>query len=335
MRISHVLLLLTYRCNLRCEFCLSFNGFWRAQSSMMLPKAAEPKAFMLPGAHGREMSTSDIIGRVIPECEKNGVEVIALSGGEVLLRADALEIFYALGESSMRWCLDSNLMLCDEVVAETLIGEGCGAVFVSFDGRKEIHNKLRRNPKAFDKAVNGLRCLVNARRRMNKSCNITVNFVLQPGNECEPVNMVELALSLGADELNFQLLSERIYSSSFDAEAAASSLRSAHALAWERGLPSKTYPVPNPDANDLNGWYSMPLTDRYFTGCTYIQKNLRIDPAGDVIPCMEYKLGNILEQDLSEIWSGSPYQTLRKKLADSGPFEACLRCCNLISGKVA
>ncbi len=300
---------------------------------MMLPIAVEPKAFMLPGPRNREMSTSDIIDRVIPECEKSGAGVIALSGGEVLLRADALDIFCALGKSSMRWCLDSNLMLCDELVAETLIREGCDAVFVSFDGRKDIHNKLRRNPKAFDKAVNGLRCIIEARRKLNKSCNITVNFVLQPGNECEPVNMVELALSWGVDELNFQLLSERIYSSRFDAEAAAFSLGSAYALAKERGLPTKTYPVPKPDADDLNGWYSMPLTNRNFKGCTYIHENLRIDPEGNVIPCIEYKLGNILDQDLSEIWNGNSYQTFRKKLTDSGPFEACLRCCNMISGK--
>ena len=230
----------------------------------------------------------------------------------------------------MLWCLDLILMQYDEAIAEAVIESCCDAVFVSFDGRREIHNRLRGSPKAFDKAKNGLQCLAEARRRGGEQCTITINFVLQPGNEREPENIVWLALEWGVDELHFQLLSNRAYTAPLDAEAAFSLMRTALVRGAECGLRTSVYPLPHPDENDLRVWYSTPLADHYFGGCTYVYENLRIDPEGNVIPCIEYKLGNILEQELSEIWDGSPYRTFRQKLADSGPFEACLRCCNMI-----
>lgn len=331
MSISHVLLFLTYRCNLRCEFCLSFNHYWSVDSLLPLPVAADPSSSLRSGSLNREMSTANIVDRVIPQCEKNGVEVIALSGGEVLMRRDAPEIFRALGASSLRWCLDSNLMLCNETIAEAIIDSSCDTVFVSFDGGREIHNKLRRSNKAFDKALHGLQCLIETRKKLGKYCEIAINFVLQPGNEHELEKVVELAFNCGVDKIGFQMLSKRTYTTPFNAKAAVSSLSNALALAKTYGLRTSVFPLLHPNENDLRTWYSIPLDGQYFKSCTYIHKNLRIDPMGNVIPCIEYKLGNILEQELSEIWTGDYYQIFRENIVINGPFEACLRCCNMNS----
>lgn len=331
MTIRHVLLFLTYRCSLRCHFCLSFNRYWNADPSLALPTALDPAAFIRPNKDIREMSTSDIVGRVIPQCEKAGVEAIALSGGEVLLRKDAVEIFRALGSTPMRWCFDSNLMLCNEAVAEAAISANCSAVFFSLDGTRETHNRLRGNPKAFDKTLFGLRNLLDARRRADRACVLALNFVLQPGNEREPVSMIDLALDLGVDEVGFQLLSARSFNAWFDDQTAAASLRVALAHAIDHGIKASVYPLNHSDSKALRAWYSHPTDDRFFQGCGYIHSNLRIDPAGNVIPCMEYRLGNVLEQDLVDIWNGHPYQTFRQKLKSHGPFQACLRCCNMNS----
>ena len=84
--ISHVLLFLTYRCNLRCGFCLSFNRYWCEDQSLPLPDAVEPWASLQSRKGIRVMCTTDIFEQVIPQCEKIGIEVIALSGGEVMVR---------------------------------------------------------------------------------------------------------------------------------------------------------------------------------------------------------------------------------------------------------
>lgn len=331
--ISHVLLFLTYRCNLHCGFCLSFNRYWHPDPSLSLPAAFDPGAFLRTGRGLCEMSTAQVIERVIPQCEKSGVGVIALSGGEVLIRKDAAEIFRALGASSLRWCVDSNLMLCDQQTAQAIIDSRCATVFVSLDGRRDVHNRLRGNPKAFDMAINGVRRLVAARRNSSRrpATGITVNFVLQPGNEREPPDMIELALECGAQALNFQLLSARDYTTRFEAAAAASSIQKALALARRSGLNVSVYPLPLHclDQLRLKTWYSSPLHNDFYKSCAYIHSNLRIDPAGNILPCMEYKLGNILEQELLEIRSGPAYRAFRSRLTNHGPFPACLRCCNM------
>ena len=334
MSISHVLLFLTYRCNLHCSFCLSFNGYWQGEPSLSLPVAVAPQLSLRPARLVQEMTTSDIIDRVIPQFLESNVQVVALSGGEVLVRRDAEIIFRELGKSKLGWCFDSNMMLCTQPVAEAIIDASCDSVLVSLDGQREVHNRLRRNPRAYDKTTEGLQRLLHARSETNNAkTKIILNFVLQPGNEPSPPHMVQLAADFGVDEIQFQLLSERKYQQLFDAEIAAKSMYQAFELARNFGLPAALYPVSDPSLENLTSWFSMPLTklqpDAFYRGCRYIHNNLRIDPEGNVIPCLEYKLGNILEEDLLDIWNGDAYRTFRKQLALNGPFEACLRCCNI------
>lgn len=78
--IDHVLLFLTYRCNLHCSFYLSSNRYWQADNELSLTSAVEPKIFLLPKRRHKEMSTKDIVERVIPQCEKSNVKIITLSG---------------------------------------------------------------------------------------------------------------------------------------------------------------------------------------------------------------------------------------------------------------
>lgn len=334
MPINHVLFFPTYRCNLDCSFCLSFNGYWQVEPGLSLPLAVEPRLSLHPSRPVQEMSTSDIVDRVIPQFLESDVQVVALSGGEVLVRRDVEIIFRELGKSKLRWCFDSNLMLCTQSIAEAIISSLCDSVLVSLDGTREVHNKLRRNPKAFDKTTEGLQRLLSVRNETRDSkISIMMNCVLQPGNESTPPDIVRLAAEYGVDEVQFQLLSEREYRQSFSADIAAESMQKAFDIARDFGLPASLYPVSDPSLENLASWFSRPLRrlqpDEFYKSCTYIYNNLRIDPQGNVIPCLEYKLGNILEEDLLDIWNGSAYKAFREHLTLNGPFEACLRCCNI------
>lgn len=332
--INHVLFFPTYRCNLHCSFCLSFNEYWQVEPSLTLPLAMRPMHSLHPARPIHEMSTADIVERVIPQFKEAGVQVVALSGGEVLIRRDAEIIFRELGKAGLRWCLDSNLMLCTETVADTIISSFCDSVLVSLDGSREVHNKLRRNPKAFDKTTEGLHRLISTRNNAKESkTSVTLNFVMQPGNEGSPPEIVRLAHEYGVDEVQFQLLSERRYENEFSSAIAAESLQTALNMASDFGIPASLYPLSEPSVTNFDSWFSMPLRnlqpDEFYTSCTYIHKNLRIDPEGNVIPCLEYKLGNLLEENLLDIWNGPAYKTFREHLALNGPFGACLRCCNI------
>lgn len=321
---GHALLILTYRCNLRCPYCLVFDPvrYWRFDPEAPLPKAVADS----------EMTTEQIVERVLPQCEKAGVKVVALTGGEVMVRRDAAEIFRALGESRLSWCMDTNMSRCSEEVAATIVDSRCDTVFASLDGARDVHNQMRASKRAYDQLARGMGNLVTARSAApGAGPNIVVNCVLQHGNEEAPPEVVRLAAEWGVDGVAFQLLSARSYQPGFRAEAAAEAIRSARELAEDLGLRFSVFPVSHPDVDDLTSWFQSPPSSAFFQGCTYIHSSLRIDPAGNVIPCVENVAGNLLEEDLLEIWNGDTYRRFRDHIARS-PLQACTRCCNMSAG---
>jgi len=129
-------------------------------------------------------------------------------------------------------------------------------------------------------------------------------------------------------------LSERNYKRPFAADIAVESIQKAFVNATDLGLKVSVCPLPHPGFEELKSWFSMPLRRNFYSGCTNIYNNLRIDPAGNLIPCLEYRLGNILEEDLIDILNGISYKAFREHLEVKGPFEGCLRCCNMEVNKL-
>lgn len=318
---SHVLLIATYRCNLRCPYCLVFDPvrYWQADASIALP----------PAKVGEEMSTAQIVDRVIPQCEALGVQALALTGGEVMLRRDIDAIFRRLGESSMAWCIDSNLSRCTPVLAAEIVAARCDTVFVSIDGPEEVHNKLRASRFAFHQAIRGLRNVLDARAAAEGAdLRIVMNCVLQEGNEAHVAEVVQLADEWGVDGVAFQLLSGLSYDVRFDSREAALGLRHARQLAAELEIEMSVFPISEPTPAQLDRWFTSSPAGTFFKGCDYVESSLRIDPAGNVIPCVENVVGNILDQDLEAIWKGPAYQLFRDSI-HAKPLQACHRCCNM------
>jgi len=320
---THVLFILTYRCNLRCPYCVVFNPvrYWRPDDDVAIP----------PALAREELTTQQIVERVIPQCEQAGVEVIALTGGEIMVRKDAREIFRALGDSKLKWCIDTNLTFCTEEVAETIIDAGCDTVFASLDGPPEIHNKLRASPRAYKTFSEGLARLMHARAAAAESkTSVALNCVVQAGNEAAVCDVVRIAAEYGVDSVSFQLCSKLDYGEVFQADVATQALAAARELAKSLGLRMSVFPIPDPTPADLTSWFSSPPSAAFFQGCSYIYSSLRIDPSGNVIPCVEHRIGNILEEDLLDIWRGSVYESFRAQIMKT-PIKACLRCCNMDS----
>lgn len=121
---------LLYRCNLECKMC----AFWRREDEELL---------RLPD----EVRMMDALARA-------GVSFLGFEGGEPLLRPDVGEI---LREAHDRFhtSLVTNGWLLRQRVAE--IAPHLDLLFVSLDGIGETHDRLRGNPRSFDRAVDGIR----------------------------------------------------------------------------------------------------------------------------------------------------------------------------------
>lgn len=139
--LRYLFLELTKQCNLRCLHCGS----------------------RCPSFTGETLVEKEKLFEVIDEVSehvKPSQMMFCITGGEPLLRRDWYEICSYITEKGYAWGMTSNGTLIDRECAERLRKSGMNTISISLDGMKESHERLRNVPGCFEKAVQGLRCLI-------------------------------------------------------------------------------------------------------------------------------------------------------------------------------
>lgn len=129
---------LSFRCNLACRHCAVSSSPWIDTSE--------------------DLTTSQALAAIERVAELDAGLVI-LTGGEILVRPDALEIIRALGEHGLSMALETNGLRISPAFAELaaeLQGRGLLTLSVSLDGgTAEAHERLR-GPRTFDRTLGKL-----------------------------------------------------------------------------------------------------------------------------------------------------------------------------------
>lgn len=132
----------TWRCNLSCRHCGSDCKSETRVADMPFAdflRAIEPLEHRYP----------------------RDTVIIAITGGEPLLREDLADCGRALRQHGFRWGIVTNGMLYDEHRHRELVAAGLSSVTVSLDGLEETHNWLRQHPQSFQRALRALRLIAN------------------------------------------------------------------------------------------------------------------------------------------------------------------------------
>ena len=135
----------TWRCNLSCRHCGSDCKSETRVADMPFAdflRAIEPLEHRYP----------------------RDTVIIAITGGEPLLREDLADCGRALRQHGFRWGIVTNGMLYDEARHRELVAAGLSSVTVSLDGLEETHNWLRQHPQSFQRALRALRLIANEPR---------------------------------------------------------------------------------------------------------------------------------------------------------------------------
>lgn len=173
---------LTFRCNLACAHCSVQSSPWVDNSG--------------------DLTTEECLQTVEKMAELNA-RAVYMSGGEVLIRPDALTIMRALGEKGILIGLETNGLRFDKAfveVARDLQEKNLLVMTISLDGgTRETHERLR-GPRSFERTVRGLRFLNDNGIRFNVQCvlngtNIeTIPDLYELANELWPFcRMVQFA----------------------------------------------------------------------------------------------------------------------------------------------
>lgn len=147
----------TRTCNLRCIHCYS---------------SSEAKKY------DQELTT-DEARKMIDDLADFNVPVILFSGGEPLIRPDILDLAEYAVSKGIRVTFSTNGTLIDKATARKIKDIGVGYVGVSFDGIKEKHDEFRRHDGAFDKALEGIRNLIEVDQRVGLRFTINKHNYLQ------------------------------------------------------------------------------------------------------------------------------------------------------------
>ena len=127
----------TARCNLSCIFC-----------------GSDCKNQLNPS----ELSIQEWI-KVVDDLAGLGIKKIVLSGGEPTLKDGVGELVKHIHSKNIGWGMVSNGFCLPQDFLQVMEKYKPYAVGLSVDGREETHNKLRRNPRSFQRVAESIKKL--------------------------------------------------------------------------------------------------------------------------------------------------------------------------------
>lgn len=233
--------------------------------------------------------------------------------------------------------------------AEDLVRAGLDLLVVSIDGRGETHNRVRGNPRAFDRACAGVQAVKRAGRLLRRrNPAVVINCSLTPDNYTKTADMMEVAAELGAAGLNYQHLWMMTRGMVAEHNAHWGDEHYVDPQVWagddQSGMdPERVWEVvsaikrssskvpvlfhPDLSQEEIAVYYSRPeqFVRRGHAVCAWA--NTDVLPNGDVSPCFDMVCGNITDASFTEIWNNETFRRHRQRLGVNGDFPICARCC--------
>ena len=289
----------TARCNLRCRHCAVAGGPVQSDG--------------LSTARVREL---------IDELAEDGGGLLAITGGEPLLRADCLNLLrYACPR--VKTILSTNGMLIDRHVAQAL-SELDLAIQVSLDGASPaVHDRIR-GPGAFAKAMRGVHLLQE--HGLNDRLALCMT-VMKPNLDDVP-KVIELARAEGIPAMRFLPLQRmgRAAAAWSDLGVPPEQAEPLYAALYRQA------PRLHPDlalSPGLQGF--LPHIPEGGAWCR-IGTIVAVDAEGDAYPCPlimnpAYWLGNVKEMSLHQVLDSTRLKQLRETcLARKTRIPECRAC---------
>lgn len=322
---------ITYGCNLKCNIC---------QFLPILNKADEPRR--------KELSTGEILKCIM---KLPSLSLISFTGGEPLSRKDIKDI---LLESSKirRIHLITNGFFLDyktcEYLSSTaadgiLFSKGLLGIDISYYGKVE-NSKIAKNP-----STDGLDNIIRAKKEKGKKFPL-VNFkmVITEKDLDLIVPFYEYAKDKGVDVCSYLLKTSALNfdrSNMLDNPENVGSLAESPTLKLdengkkyfkdqllkllELSKNSRTQLRLSPSVS-IEDFYRLNVGDADFKDfCCYAPWSFAaITAYGDLFPCSNLNLGNLLEHSLEDLWYSDKMREFRIMIRE-GLLPNCKRCCYL------
>lgn len=316
---------LLYACNLHCSMC-----YLREEEVIKKIKA-------------KKILTTDQVKKIINKIPS--FTSISFTGGEPFLRKDIFKILNYAGRKH-RIGIISNLVLLDEIRIKKLLETNIGALMFSIDGDQKTHDKIR-GKGTYKKTVENVKRLIGLRNKANEKLPIiTLNCVIQ--RDPMPVlnKVAQLAKELKVDICNFQVYDSSLNRSGYDLrnslehldkkliakapKITAKKLRAKLIEAKKILENSKTKLTFTPQfkiKQIINHYQQKINLNKAY--CCQPYYSFRISPFGEVYPCFNLYVGNLLHQNFWKIWNSKKFRQFRTDIKKRKYLSSCLGCCHI------
>jgi len=159
----------TNRCNLKCVHCYA--------------KANQD-------VNPSELSTVEAKA-MIDDLASYGAPVLLMSGGEPLVRHDAIELIAYARDKGMRPVLSTNGTLIDTVVAQELKDAGATYAGISLDGLESINDEFRGVKGSYRKALDGIHACLSV------GLKVGLRFTINKRNHAELPGILKMLADEG------------------------------------------------------------------------------------------------------------------------------------------
>ena len=281
---------ITKKCNLRCIQCFSNSGT----------------------IIDDELTTEDFY-KLFDDMNKNGTFYICLGGGEPFTRSDLFEILEYGKKKQLAISIVSNGLLLNKEILEKLNDLDLDYLWISFEGLKENHEKLR-GIGTFDKTIKALELL----KKYYKG-RTALRMSINKYNISEINELVKIGEKYDIDLIRFTPLLE--FGRAKNEDLVIDSNDYINFLETVSKIKSNKIKIVYPNTKTNKIW----IGQNGF-GCHCGKEAIWIDEVGTVSPCIfwgdKYNIGNIREDNYMDLWEKS----LTCSKIDGN--DVCLKCSN-------
>lgn len=280
----------TTACNLRCPECPS--GL---------------RAFTRPTGNLR----SDFFRRSIDDLYRDLAFLIFYFQGEPYINPDFLDMVQYASQRGIYTITSTNGHFLSEENARKTIESGLDRLIISVDGTtQEVYEQYRKSGK-LEVVLQGAKNVVKWKKQLqSKTPHIIFQFLVVRPNEHQIPEIYRLAKEIGIDEVK---------------------LKTAQIYDYEQGNPL----IPTLDQysryrKQADGTYR--IKNQLLNHCWKLWHSCVITWDGVVVPCCfdkdaQYRLGNLQEQSLRQVWQEDAYRDFRQKLMQGrDQIDICTNC---------
>lgn len=302
---------LTNNCNLKCPYCYNKSD---REYKIRLEKQGKIASILTTE------ESKALIARLV-EC---GVHHLVLTGGEPLMRPDAMELLEFARSQSEDLTIEvlTNGILIREAIAEKLC-DYANMVTISLDGHERHLHEHYRGRNTFAPTIRGIRKLVEVRNRRNKK---SPYISLVPALTDQNIGFMKEIYEYALDDLCVDGLAPILFQAGDHQEL---NLQQIPTLDQWTSAQSRTkeYLVARTPA-PVKASAPPPIVPR--NHCGVGGGEFSIDPAGFVYPCQtmhfdDFICGNVRDADIKEIYdTSSVMRGVRGTVVDN--LDVCRHC---------